>query len=761
MIVPQSKNKPRSVSAIRASLPRRRIRWQSFFGVLLATATLASARSEDGPVATASATSLPSITLDGRLNEPAWRDAPVMKLVQQAPKPGQPTPYETEVRAIVTSDRIYFGFTCKDPDPRRIAIHTMRRDGDMTGDDTVSIVLDTYGDRRTGYFFQINAAGARVDGLISRSESVSLDWDGIWDARTARTPKGWSAEIVIPSRTLSFTPGLKEWGLNLERFIPRERQWLRWSSPSLDSFLYDLSRAGRLTGVAELQQGRGIEITPYATGKTKRFYGVSPRGWQGAVGGEITWKITPQLVTVFTANTDFAETEVDTRQINLTRFPLFFPEKRSFFLEGANQYVFGLNLGDQFIPFFSRNVGLLDGAQIPIDVGVKLNGRVGKWNLALLDVQTRDTTVPGQVVQDLALPSAVVSGTNLFAGRISYDFNQKLRVGVILTHGDPEALRSNTLAGIDAVWRTSKFLADKNLQFGAWTATTQGDVGPGSKVGWGFTADYPNDLLDCAASVNQYGNALEPLLGFLPRPGTRRTDAFCAYQPRPSKTGPFRWIRQEFFENEYLRYTNPQGVLESWEYFMAPINVRFESGDRFEFNWDPHGEILLAPFDIAPGVVIPPGSYQFTRYRLEAQTSGHRPLQFGTTTWFGTFFGGHLTQWENYIKWTSPKGRLQLEADAENDFGHLPQGNFVQRLWQLQGAYAWTPNLVLSNFVQYDTESQNIGTNTRLRWTIKPGNDLFVVWNRGWQRLILSSHDTSIVPQSDIVAMKIRWTFRP
>ena len=202
-------------------------------------------------------------------------------------------------------------------------------------------------------------------------------------------------------------------------------------------------------------------------------------------------------------------------------------------------------------------------------------------------------------------------------------------------------------------------------------------------------------------------------------------------------------------------------MLESWEYFMAPINVRFESGDRFEFNWDPHGEILLAPFDIAPGVVIPPGSYQFTRYRLEAQTSGHRPLQFGTTTWFGTFFGGHLTQWENYIKWTSPKGRLQLEADAENDFGHLPQGNFVQRLWQLQGAYAWTPNLVLSNFVQYDTESQNIGTNTRLRWTIKPGNDLFVVWNRGWQRLILSSHDTSIVPQSDIVAMKIRWTFRP
>src|SRR5436190_3535480 len=294
MTVRLSKDKPQSVPAIRVFLTRRRIRWQLFFGILLVTATLASARPEDGPVATVSATSSPSITLDGLLNEPAWRDAPVMKLVQQAPKPGQATPYQTDVRVIVTSDRIYFGFTCKDPDSRRIAIHTMRRDGDMTGDDTVSIVLDTYGDRRTGYFFQINAAGARVDGLISRPETASLDWDGIWDARTAGTPEGWSAEIVIPSRTLSFTPGLNNWGLNLERFIPRERLWLRWSSPTLDSFLYDLSRAGRLSGLAELQQGKGI----------------------------------------FTANTDFAETEVDTRQNNLTRFPLFFPETRSFFLEG-------------------------------------------------------------------------------------------------------------------------------------------------------------------------------------------------------------------------------------------------------------------------------------------------------------------------------------------------------------------------------------------------------------------------------------------
>lgn len=709
---------------------------------------------------TAAATRITSsITLDGRLDEPSWNDAHIFTLTQQSPRPGQPTPYTTEARVLVSNDVIYFGFTCHDPNPNAIAIHTMRRDGDESGDDTIAIVLDTYGDRRTGYLFQLNAVGARVDGLISNPDSASLDWDGIWDARTARLPDGWTAEVAIPTRTLSFTRGLENWGLNVQRFIARDRTALRWSSSTLDSFIYDLSRAGALTGVGELEQGKGLEISPYATGKTKQFYGVSPRTWQGAVGGDVTWKVTPQLVSVFTVNTDFAETEVDSRQINLTRFPLFFPEKRAFFLEGANQYTFGLGLSEQFVPFFSRNIGLLDGAQIPLDGGVKLNGRVGKWNIAFLDVQTRETIVSQQVVQDLGLPSQLLPGTNLLTSRVSYDWNEHLRVGTIITNGDPEALRHNTLAGFDAVWRTSKFLGDKNFLVGAWAATTQGDLPQGSKLGWGYKVAYPNDLWDCQINMNQYGEGFDPLLGFLPRPGTRQTDLGCAYQPRPSHEGAFRWIRQIFIENEYSRVTDPQGILESWEYFMAPINVRMESGDRFELNWDPHGEILRAPFEVSPGVIIPPGSYQFNRWRAEAQTSPHRAFQFGNTTWFGEFYDGHLTQQQNYVKWTSPKGRLQLEVTAENDFAHMPEGNFVQKLWQFQGAYAWNPNLILTSFIQYDTDSQNVGTNTRLRWTIRPGNDLFVVWNRSWEKLALRP-ELSLVPESDLIAVKLRWTFR-
>src|SRR5947209_10044397 len=256
---------------MRATSEEMRFASLHFAGLFFLSCVIAQAG--DQPVATVRQNPSPEITLDGRLTEAVWHDAPILKRTQQSPKPGAPTHFETEVRVVVTSDKLYFGFTCHDPHPKRIAVHGMQRDGDTSGDDTVSIVVDSYGDRRTGYFFQINAVGARNDGLISGSEDVSLDWDGIWDARTARTPDGWSAEIVVPSRTLSFTPGLNDWGLNLERFVPRERQWLRWASPTLDSFLYDLSRAGRLTGVGEVKQGKGLEITPYAVGKTKQFYG--------------------------------------------------------------------------------------------------------------------------------------------------------------------------------------------------------------------------------------------------------------------------------------------------------------------------------------------------------------------------------------------------------------------------------------------------------------------------------------------------------
>jgi hypothetical protein len=540
--------------------------------------------------------------------------------------------------------------------------------------------------------------------------------------------------------------------VNFERNIARDRTVLRWTSATLDSFFYDVSRAGTLSGVQDLRQGLGLDISPYVVGRVKDFFQEEGRTWQGAPGIDITHRITPQMAAVLTVNTDFAETEVDSRQLNLTRFPLFFPERRTFFLEGANQYEFGLGLEEQFIPFFSRRVGLFEGEPIPINAGVKLNGRAGRWNIGLLDVQTRDAT--------LQESGAVVPGTNLFASRVSYDVNSRLRLGAILTNGSPDGTRRNRFAGFDGVWRTSEFLGDKNFLVGAWSALSAGDIAEGNRSGWGFKIDYPNDLWDCFTSLNQFGEGLDPALGFLPRPGTRRFDADCEFKPRPRKDGRFGWIRQHFIEHRFSRVVNYRGQLESQSFSWSPINVEMESGDSFELTWVPSYEFLPEPFEISEGVTLPEGGYRFDRFRVEFETSRHRRWSFDNETWFGTFYNGRLLQQENSLNFTSAHGTWQAGVGSEHNFGELQQGKFVQRLWQLNFAYAFNPNLMVTTFLQYDNESQDIGNNMRLRWTMKPGNDLFIVWNRGWKRLLLSRDDLTIIPETELLAVKLRWTLR-
>jgi len=441
---------------------------------------------------------------------------------------------------------------------------------------------------------------------------------------------------------------------------------------------------------------------------------------------------------------------VDARQINLTRFPLFFPEKRAFFLEGLNQFEFGLGLARYFIPFFTRRVGLLGGRPVPIQAGVKLNGRAGRWNLAALDVQTRAT--------DLA------PGVNLGAARVSYDVTERFRVGALLTHGDPEGRRDNSLFGLDAVWRTSRFRGDKNLLIGAWTAFTRGDPSrerpAGSRSGWGFKLDYPNDLVDCSATLFQVGPALDPALGFLPRPGVRHSISSCRLQPRPARDGAWAWIRQYTVRGAYERVVNHLGQVESWRYQFSPLGIEFDSGERFKIEWGPRYEFLPVPFEVAPGVVIPPGPYRFDQIELDGQTSPHRPLYFVTENTLGTFYSGRLTQWSGQLRWTSPEGRAQLGLAAEHNRARLREGRFVQRLWRLDTALAWNAYWVLTSLVQYDSESRNLGANTRLRWTFRPGDDLFLVWNRGWRRWPRSPQEPVLAPESEMLAVKLRWTLR-
>lgn len=678
------------------------------------------------------------IRVDGRLDEEAWGKA--FSLTQQSPHPGAISPYATTIRVVADRSNLYFGFTCTDPEPDRIAIHTMQRDGDMSGDDSVAIVLDTFGDQRSGYYFRVNAAGARDDGLVAGPEDIPLDWDGVWDTRVARTPAGWTAEIAIPLSTLRFDPKLHSWRFNAERYVPRERQTLRWSGPTLDARLADFRRAGALE-VPSFHHGAGVTVNLNTLAKRTSDFTTADRALAGRTGLDVGYNVTPQLGGVVTINTDFAETEVDTRQINLTQFPLFFPEKRAFFLEGSNQFQFGLELGEDFVPFYSRTIGLVEGSIIPLNAGVKVLGRAGKWGIAALDAETG-------VAHDL-------TRRNLFASRVTYDATDHLRVGTLLTGGDPEFATHNRFGGLDATWTTSTLFGDKNLAAGAWSAASRSDGIRGRSHGWGAAVDYPNDLWDINASVKVLGDALDPALGFLPRPGTRQYNFYTAYQPRPRHS----WIQQLFFEFQPRVVKDLDGRTLTWRVFMAPFNIESTTGVHLEANYAPEFERLTKPFAITDGVTIPTGEYRFNRFRVEGQSSPARLMRVGTTVWFGQFFDGRLTQINSFITWTQPTGHLQLEFDAENDFGRLPFGNFVQRLLQSKVIYAFSPNLIVSTFTQYDTESRQVGVNNRLRWTIRPNADLFVVWNRGWMH-VLGDQEPSFAPLSDQVVVKLRWVYR-
>jgi hypothetical protein len=660
-----------------------------------------------------------AIRVDGRLDEPAWRDADsIAALVQVVPREGAAPTARTVIRVLVQVDALVFGVTADDPDPAGIVSFTKERDADLEREDHIRLVLDTFRDGRSGFVFAVNPSGARYDALVSnRGESENRNWDAVWEARTARTATGWVAEIRIPVRSLIFAPGLDEWGFNIERRIQRLQEADRWASPRRDYAVTQTSRAGVLAGIPRFELGMGLSLRPALTGggavpaRNARLEGTADASF------DATQRVGTNLLASLTVNTDFAETEVDARQTNLTRFPLFFPEKRTFFLEGADVFDFGLGLETDVVPFFSRRVGLLAGQQVPLTVGAKLNGQAGRTNVGALAVRTGslDTLAPA---------------TTMGVVRLQQNVLRESSAGVIATFGDPLGPGGSWLAGADFTYQTSRFRGDKNFLVGVWALGLGRDRLTGDRSAVGLKIDYPNDRWDVALTYRRVGDGFDPSLGFVPRRGVHAVRLSVNYQPRPG----WRLVRQMFHQFVPVLVTDLQGRWESYGVFMAPVNWRLESGDRFEFNVVPKGERLVAPFDVAPGVVISPGRYHHVRYRLEAEFAAKRRLSGQATWWFGTFFDGTLHQLQLSAAW-NPVPLVTAELDAERDIGRLAAGDFTRDLVGARVKLNLSPDLQLNSFLQYDNETNSFGSNTRLRWTFDPLGELFVVYNHNVSRL--------------------------
>ncbi len=713
-------------------------------GIALAGASGAHGAVNGGGTPTGVAAAVERVEVDGVLDDPEWSRAdPIGPLVQRDPVEGAPASEATEVRIVFDRDNLYFGITCRDRTPSGIVATQLGRDADLDVDDWVMVVLDPFYDQRNGFFFSVNPAGARADGQISNNApEPSLDWDGIWNARARVTPEGWVAEIAIPFKTLRFKPGQAVWGLNVERQVKRRQEHDRWASPRNDVWVTNLAAAGRLSGLEGAQQGRGLDIRPFVSGGEESSEGT------GKVGLDVFKSLTPNLTAALTINTDFAETEVDARQINLTRFPLFFPEKRTFFLEGAGVYdvaglagAVGQGPPPDLLPFHSRTIGLDGGQEVPILAGGKLSGRQSGFNIGALDVETRHTTLNGEEL----------AAQNLLAVRVSRNLFEQSWIGAIATRGDPSGAGDNTLVGVDARFATSRFQGGQNLSLDLFALRT--DDSASGRVAWasGVRVEYPNDLWRASAGFKQIGEGFRPAMGFAPRTGIRKMDGEVAFQPRPGRFG----IRQISVGARPALITDLGGRPESWEVFTSLPEVQLDSGDRIGLNWLPAYERLQEAFEIQPGVVIPPGSYQWSRFQVEVESATKRPWVLAVGLWWGGFYGGSLRQVESQLT-LKPSSHVSLALGMERNDGSLPQGAFVAQLFSGRLDVSGSPNLTWSNLVQYDTDSRVLGFQSRVRWILKPGSDLFLVVSRGWYRRF----DGDYLLSFDKGSAKLQYTFR-
>jgi hypothetical protein len=657
------------------------------------------------------------VAIDGRLDEPEWLGADsIPNLTQIEPREGGLPSGRTVVRVLALADALVFGIRADDPNASRITSFARQRDAGLTSEDHVRLVLDTYLDGRSGYVFIVNPSGARYDALIAnQGEGENSNWDSVWEAATTRDDAGWTLEVRIPVKSLLFRRGLSSWGFNLERRVQRFQETSRWASPNRDAKINMTSGSGLLTGLPDFELGLGLSLRPSGTGKLGRAAAIAPTEADQKVSLDATQRLGANTLAYLTLNTDFAETEVDTRRTNLTRFPLVFPEKRTFFLEGSDYFDFGLGTGDDVRAFFSRRIGLLGGDEVPITAGLKVNGREAGTRFGGLLVRTRDV-------------GALPTGNTMGVFRVRRNLLSESSVGVIGSFGDPQGRPGSWTAGADFTYQTTRLWGDKNFLVGIWgLAMDREDLG-GNRHAFGGKIDYPNDLWDIAFTYRRVGEDFDPSLGFVPRLGVQAFNFNLVFQPRPRGRILGLRVRQMF--NEFLNtlVTDLQGQWESYRIFTAPVNWRLESGDRIEFNFVPTGERLREPFEIADGVTIPAGAYHWTRWRLEAQFASKRKASGQITWWFGGFYGGTLSEL-SLTGTLRPWPLLIVELNAGHNVGKLPQGRFVQDVVGTRLRFNFSPDLQLASYVQYDNQTRSIGSNSRLRWSFSPRGELFVVYN--------------------------------
>ena len=688
------------------------------------------------------------LAMDGSLDETVYATVtPIDGFIQQLPDEGAPTTEQTEAWVFFDTQNIYISARLWDsaPESEWVANEMQRDSFQLINNETFNVSLDTFYDRRNGYAFQVNPIGGFFDFQLTDEGNPNSDWNPIWDVRTGRFDGGWTVEMQIPFKSLRYRPGSAQvWGIQLGRRIYHKNESTHLTPVPVSGGpgLFRISSAGTLVGIDVPAGNRTFEIKPYAIASSGTDLTADPQvrnDGDGDFGFDVKYGVTQNLTADFTYNTDFAQVEVDEQQVNLTRFSLFFPEKREFFLEGRGTFDFGRGAtfgggggpggggrpgsggfggGDAPTLFFSRRIGLESGSTVPILGGGRLTGKVGDFSVGALNIQTDD-------IQADDVSDSGIRGTNFTVLRVKRDILRRSSIGGIFTSRSVsvEGNESNQAFGVDGA-----FSFYDNVNFKGYYARTQTPTSDGALDGnndsYQTAFVYNGDLYALGVDHLLVGDNFNPEVGFLRRTDFRRTFVQGQFSPRPSMA----LVRQFKFGSSLDYIETVAGQVES-RIARASFETEFENSDRFVADVQRSYEFLFDPFDITDDVTIPVGAYDFQDYFVSYSMGAQRRVAGTVSLQRGEFFGGTITT----VGYT--RGRVEItprfsfEPSVSVNRVEMPQGDFTAKLASTRVTYTFTPRMFFGGLLQYNSTRNTLSTNLRLRWEYQPGSELFVVYN--------------------------------
>ena len=674
--------------------------------------------------------------LDGILDESLWQQAPIFdSFVQQVPEAGAPATERTEVRIVFTDDSLYFGVVAHQSEPGTIIANELRHDYGRTHvrNDTFSIILDTFHDHRNGYLFYFTPLGAKADyACVDEGRSWNRDWDPIWDVATKLAPDGWTAEVKIPFKSLRYQTGGGTWGINLRRIVLHKNEWTyataispAWATKGIGN----LSSAAALEGLSGISKGRNLEITPYVLAEATADVGSKVQGKKEFQPGiDIKYGFTPNMNLDLTVNTDFSHVEVDEQQINLTRFSLFFREKRAFFQEGRGIFDFGATRGQyRVLPFFSRRIGLEAGHPVPMRGGGRLTGKMGPYSLGLLSVHT------GENSQSPA--------TTFSVARLKRNIFSRSSVGMLWTdRRSGSAVPSNGVLGFDANFN---FLTKSQLDL-FWVKSTAVTGANSSSHRTRLLLE--NDLLTLETDWMRVGESFNPGAGFVQRRNMDRRFIMGQVSPRPDRLG----IRKIFFRSSLDYVLNLRGHLET-RVHASEVELELDQADVITVGFERSYEALDNSFVVAGRLPIASGTYRFHHWSLDVLLSQSRDISGKLRLQVGEFFGGHRRDF-------GTTGVVKLNKHFFFDVNYLTSdirlasGQLRTHLVGIRSNVALSTRLFGEALVQWNNITREVGVNARIRYTYHPGSDLYIVFN---ERTAQPDHYWLLEERSFIV----KWTY--